>query len=372
MGPLQGIKVIELAGLGPAPCAGMMLADMGAEVILIERRNAAMGVAEKDVSRRGKYSLVLDLKSAEGREAVLRLLSDADVLLEGYRPGVMERLGLGPDECLARNPRLIYARMTGWGQSGPLAETAGHDINYIALTGALAAIGRKDDKPVIPLNLVGDFAGGAMFVLTGILAALLERSRSGQGQVIDAAMTDGTISLMGFFLSWMEQGLWQNQRGVNMLDGSAHFYDCYETADGRYVSIGAIEPQFYQLLLEKLGLESDEYKGQMDAANWPEYKEKLAAVFRQRTQLEWCQLLEGTDACFAPVLDMQEAQYHPHNRSRQTHLDIDGMVQPAPAPRFSRTASVIGFGPRPVGADTAAVLARAGFSEQEIAALSQA
>lgn len=372
MGPLKGIKVIELAGIGPGPFAGMLLADLGAEVISVERATDRSKTRRPDCSRRGKRSIALNLKSPQGVEALLSLVKQADVLFEGFRPGVTERLGIGPEDCLAVNPRLVYGRMTGWGQFGPLAETAGHDINYISLTGALHAIGRAGEKPVPPLNLVGDYGGGGMFLVMGILAALLEAQKSGQGQVVDAAMTDGSAVLMAMFHSMQAMGLWSAKRGANLLDTGAHFYEVYETADGKYVSIGSIEPQFYALLLNKAQLDPQVFGQQMNAARWPELKDKLTAVFKSKTQAEWCELLEGTDACFAPVLDFNEAASHPHNMARKTYIDVDGMTQPAPAPRFSRTEPQVSFGSRAMGEDTDAVLADWGFSDSQIRELREA
>ncbi len=371
MGPLSGIRIIELAGIGPGPFAGMLLADMGAEVISVEKATSKQAKPQPDCSRRGKRSIALNLKSPAGIEALLQLVEQADVLFEGFRPGVTERLGIGPDVCLARNPRLVYGRMTGWGQTGPLAQAAGHDINYISLTGVLSAIGRSGERPVPPLNLVGDFGGGGMFLVVGILAALLETRRSGKGQVIDAAMTDGSALLMSMMHSMQAMGAWKMQRGTNMLDTGAHFYEVYETADGKYVSIGSIEPQFYRLLMDKAELDPAVFGLQMNVPQWPQLKEKLAEVFRQKTQAQWCELMEGSDVCFAPVLDFQEAPGHPHNAARQTYIELDGMMQPAPAPRFSRTPSAVAFGARAMGADTREVLADWGFSAEQIAGLQE-
>lgn len=370
MGPLQGIKVVELSAIGPSPMAGMLLADMGADVIVIDRNSDDNPARDKDISFRGKRSLALNLKTDEGIETLLRLIETADVFTEGFRPGVAERLGVGPDSCLARNPRLIYARMTGWGQHGPLAQAAGHDINYIALTGALHAIGRRGEPPVPPLNLVGDMGGGAMLMVQGILAALLQTQQSGQGQVIDVAMTDGSALLMWMMHSFQAGGFWNaEERGVNVLDGATHFYDSYETADGKYIAVGAIEPQFYDELLEKLGVDKTQFKAQMDAAAWPEMKGKLAAVFKTRSRDEWCELFEGSDACVAPVLTMNEAPAHPHNQARNTYVMLNGQMQPAPAPRFSATPSAVRHGPKPAGADNTAVLEECGFDQETIASL---
>ena len=369
MGPLHGVRVIELAGIGPAPFCAMMLADMGAEVIRLDRTAAATSARETDCLLRNRRSIALDLKHPAAITTVLRLVEGADALIEGFRPGVMERLGLGPDVCLARNPRLVYGRMTGWGQSGPLAHTAGHDINYIALTGALNLIGERGRKPVPPLNLVGDFGGGAMMLLAGVLAALLEAGRSGRGQVVDAAMTDGTVALMGIFFSQRAAYAdFQDATGGEMLAGAAPYYGTFETRDGKYLAIGAIEPQFYALLLEKLGLDP-KYR----AAGFPasrtgneDVRAAIAAAILTRTRDEWARVFEGTDACVAPVLSLAEAARHPHNVARGTFVTVDGIEQHAPAPRFSRSSPAPIRPPRPAGADTAAVLREAGFSEAEI------
>jgi len=356
MGPLAGIKVIEMAGIGPGPFAGMLLADMGAEVIIVERRKDPSGKRLPDCSRRGKKSIVLNLKSEEGVETLLKLVEKADVLFEGFRPGVMERLGLGPQECFAKNPKLVYGRMTGWGQTGPLSKAAGHDINYISITGALHAIGRPNQNPVPPLNLVGDYGGGSMFLVTGILAALIEAGKSGTGQVVDAAMTDGSALLMAMFNSLHAMGMWSTKRAANVLDSGAHFYDTYKTKDNKYISIGSIEPQFYALLIEKAELDSTVFGNQLDQSKWPEMKSEIEKVFLTKTRDEWCEIMEGTDVCFAPVLDFMEAQKHHHNVARQTYMEVDGMVQPAPAPRFDRTQSEVQFGSRAAGEDTEEVL----------------
>ena len=371
MGPLAGITVIELKGIGPGPYAGMLLADMGADVIVVERSAAHAGIgppADRDVHGRGKQSIVLNLKSDAGLEALLDLVASADMLLEGNRPGVAERLGFGPDACFARNPRLIYGRVTGWGQNGPLAHAAGHDINYLSLTGALAAIGDAT-KPAIPLNLIGDYAGGSLFLVIGLLAAYIESQSSGQGQVVDAAITDGSASLMSMFHGLAALGAWTPRRGSNLLDGGAHFYNVYETADSKFVSVGAIEPQFYRLLVEKAQLDPEAFADRDDAAQWPSRTQALARVFRARTQQEWCELLEGTDACFAPVIDFAEAPRHPHNRARESYVEIGGVVQPAPAPRFSRSACETPQQPVAAGSDTASVLTGLGYSDEKIRAL---
>jgi alpha-methylacyl-CoA racemase len=372
MGPLNGYTVIELAGIGPAPMGGMMLADMGAEVIRIDRAAGASHLVMKDVSARGKKSVVLNLKEADGIETLLRMVENADVLIDPFRPGVCEKLGIGPEVCLGRNPKLVFARMTGWGQDGPLAHAAGHDINYIAITGALYAMGRKGEKPVPPLNLVGDMGGGGMLLVNGVLAALLEATNSGKGQVIDAAMVDGAAQLMWMFHGFQAMGMWDaSQRESNLLDGGAHFYDTYECADGEYISIGSIEPQFYALLKKLADLSEDDFGDQNDAARWPEMKDKLAAVIKQKTQAEWCEIMEGTDVCFAPVLSFVDAPAHPANVARNTYIEVDGITQPAPAPRFSRTPSSVRDGGSSAGEDTDAVLAAMGFAEREIAELKQ-
>lgn len=372
-GPLSGIRIVELVGIGPGPFACMLLADLGADVIRVDRaQNVGGGDPESppaDLLARGRRSIGVDLKTPAGVETVLRLVAEADVLIEGFRPGVMERLGLGPEVCAARNPRLVYGRMTGWGQEGPLANAAGHDINYISLTGALHAIGRRGEAPVPPLNLVGDFGGGTMYLVMGVLAALVERQTSGKGQVVDAAMTDGAASLMTIFYGIKAIGFWKDERGVNMLDSGAHFYDVYETKDGRHVSIGSIEPQFYALLLQHTGLAGEDLPAQFDRDRWPELKEKMAAIFRSKTRDEWCAIMEGSDVCFAPVLSMTEAPRHPHNVARGTFTEVKGVVQPAPAPRFSRTPGAIQGPPAHPGQHTDAALADWGFSADEIAKL---
>ncbi len=356
MGPLNGIKIIEVSGLGPGPFCGMLFADLGADVVCVDRAAPFALNPATDFTRRGKRSILLDLKAPADRKIFLSLVKKADAVFEGFRPGIMEKLGLGPDECIAANHRLVYGRMTGWGQDGPLARAAGHDINYISLTGALHAIGRKGEKPVPPLNLVGDFGGGALFLALGMVCAMLEAQKSGEGQVVDAAMTDGSALLMTLFYSLQAQGQWSTRRGSNLVDGGAPFYDVYETSDGKFVSVGAIEPQFYALLLEKLNLGEEEIGAQNDPRNWPEMKGRLEALFKMRSRNEWCEIMEGSDVCFAPVLDFQEAPDHPHNRARGTYIEVDGLLQPAPAPRFSRTASEVQFSPRVPGSDREAVL----------------
>jgi alpha-methylacyl-CoA racemase len=371
MGPLQGFRIIELAGIGPGPFCGMMLSDMGAEVIRIDRLRPG-AKAPKDVLARNRRAIAVDLKSPEGVEAVLKLVETADALFEGFRPGVTERLGLGPDDCLARNEKLVYGRMTGWGQDGPLAHAAGHDINYIALTGALHAIGRPGERPVPPLNLVGDFGGGGMLLAFGLVCALLEAQKSGKGQVVDAAMVDGAASLMAMFFTMGANGAFRDQRGTNMLDGGAHFYDTYETSDGKAICIGSIEPQFYALLVEKGGLDPERFSAQMDMTQWPAFKDELIEVFKSKSQAEWCEIMEGTDVCFAPVLSIFEAPDHPHNKARNAFVEIDGVVQPAPSPRFSRTGAEISHAARAPGEDTEAVLLDSGFSAEAVATLREA
>ena len=374
MGPLNGLRVIELQGIGPGPFCGMMLADMGAEIIRIDRaasvgRNAPVA----DVLARGRKSIGVDLKNPDGVETVLKLIETADVLIEGFRPGVTERLGLGPTVCLSRNPKLVYGRMTGWGQTGTMAPAAGHDINYISLSGALHGIGEQGGKPVPPLNLVGDFGGGGMLLAFGIAAALVEVGKSGEGQVIDAAMTDGSALLMNAIFGMMNTGAWQPERGTNLLDTGAHFYGTFETSDGKHISIGSIEPQFYTLLLEKTGLQDDpRFQKQMDRALWPELKAELETVFLRKTRDEWDQIMLGTDICYAPVLDLTEAAAHPHNRERQTFVESAGITQAAPAPRFSRTEPELPPAPVAPGAQTDEILKDAGLDENSIAALRSA
>ncbi|WP_300541615.1 CaiB/BaiF CoA-transferase family protein [Maricaulis sp.] len=353
-GPLKGVKVLEFVGLGPAPFCGMMLSDMGADVVRIDRPGAQGGGAA-DVLARGRRSIALDLKDARELSLCRDLIAKCDILLEGYRPGVMERLGLGPDVALKGNPALVYGRMTGWGQYGPLAHAAGHDINYIALAGALGAIG-DEGRPAVPLNLVGDFGGGAMYLGFGVLAALHHARATGEGQVVDAAIVDGAVSLMASQHQLAALGLWSTRRGANLLDGAAHFYTVYECADGKHVSVGPLEPEFYALLCEKLGVDPGAYPADWAGRNWAEAKTHFAMLFKKRTRDEWCELLEGTDACFAPVLDYAESAEHPHMVERGSYAELDGVRQPAPAPRFSRTPGAIqGAAPVP-GADREAVL----------------
>jgi alpha-methylacyl-CoA racemase len=337
-GPLAGIRIVEFAGIGPGPFACMLLADMGADVVTLDRVGARKN--QKSSAGRGRKVIELDLKNKAAIAGVLDLLDHADALVEGFRPGVMERLGLGPDAVQARNPRLVYGRMTGWGQEGPLAQAAGHDINYISVTGALAAIGPAE-KPVPPLNLVGDFGGGALYLVVGVLAALLEAKASGKGQVVDAAMCDGAASLMSMFFDFAASGRWSEGRERNFLDGGAHFYGVYQCACGNFISIGSIEPQFYALLRQLAGLAGQEFDAQMERAAWPALRQKLAAVFKTKTRDEWCEIMEGTDVCFAPVLTIAEAPQHPHMAARKTFVHRHGVTQPAPAPRFSRTPSAI-------------------------------
>ncbi len=370
MGPLDGVKVVEIAGIGPGPFAGMLLADMGADVLRVDRPGDAPAADRSappaDFLARGRRSIAVDLKHPEGVRTVLRLVEGADVLTEGFRPGVMERLGLGPEVCLERNPRLVYGRMTGWGQEGRLARAAGHDINYIALAGVLAHIGRSGEKPVPPLNLVGDFGGGGMLLAFGVVCALVERERSGRGQVVDAAMVDGAALLMTMMHSMRAMGFWNDERGTNLLDGGAHFYDTYETKDGKFVAVGSIEPQFYAELLEKTGLAGEELPRQMDRSQWPALRKRLSEIFRSRTRDEWCRMMEGSDVCFAPVLTMGEAPEHPHNRDRGTFVEVAGRIQPGPAPRFSRTRPEIRRPPAHAGEHTDEALRDWGFAPEEI------
>ncbi|HXV00040.1 MAG TPA: CaiB/BaiF CoA-transferase family protein [Caulobacteraceae bacterium] len=366
-GPLSDLKVVEFAGIGPGPFCGMLLSDLGADVVRIDRKGGGRG-APTDVTARGRRSVALDLKSPAAVEACLKLMERADAAFEGFRPGVMERLGLGPDVALARNPKLVYGRMTGWGQTGPLAKAAGHDMNYIAISGALGAIGTAD-KPIPPLNLVGDFGGGALYLAFGLLAGVVHARASGEGQVIDCAMTDGAASLMAMFYGMKAAGVWGGGRRNNILDGGAHFYDTYRCGDGEWIAIGSIEPQFYALLLEKTGIDDPDFKSQMDRKAWPRLRERLAAVIERKTRDEWCEIMDNTDVCFAPVLSLDEAPKHRHNLARQTFVEVAGVTQPAPAPRFSATPGAIAGPPPAIGAHNGEALADWGFSGSEIAAL---
>jgi alpha-methylacyl-CoA racemase len=374
MGPLAGYRIIEMAGIGPAPFAACLLADMGAEVVRIDRRAPAdLGLPARDpkfdVLHRGRRSLALDVKSAQGRATVERLAKRADALIEGFRPGVMERLGLGPEELQRLNPKLVFGRMTGFGQDGPLAQAAGHDINYIALAGVLHAIGRKGSAPVPPLNLIGDFGGGGMFLAFGVVCALIEAARSGKGQVVDAAMVDGAAYLMAPMYGMYSQGVWRDERGVNVLDGGAPWYDVYQTKDGKWLAVGAIEARFYAEFVERLGLVGEQLPEQHDRERWPELREAFAKAIATRTRTEWETAFAGSDACVAPVLALGEIEDHAHNRARATFLRREGVLQPAPAPRFSRSQAELGAPPRPRGADSEAVLSDWGFSAEEIARL---
>ncbi|MBL8306113.1 MAG: CoA transferase [Rubrivivax sp.] len=372
-GPLQGLRVVELAAIGPVPLAGMLLSDLGADVVRIDRLEpSGLGLAmdpKHDVNARGRRSVALDLKAPAGLQAALRLIDRADVLLEGLRPGVTEKLGLGPSDCHARHPGLVYGRMTGFGQTGPLAAAAGHDLNYIALTGALHAIGGAGGRPVPPLNLVGDYGGGALYLAFGVMAALWERQRSGRGQVVDAAMVDGAASLASIFFGLQAAGQWAGERGSNLLDGGAPFYDTYETADGRHVSLAPLEPKFFATLAAALGLEPRFVQRQYDRTLWPEMRAAIAAAVKQRTREDWCARLEGSDACFAPVLSFEEAPAHRHARERGAFVTVDGVVQPAPAPRFDRTPAGVPSGAPGIGDHTDEVLSEAGFDAAAIAAL---
>jgi len=373
-GPLSGYRIIEIAGIGPGPFAAMLLADMGAEVIRVERAAKVRNIDEVDRSNvldRGRKNIAVDLKHPDGVATLLDLVEGADAVIEGFRPGVMERLGIGPDECLARNPKLVFGRMTGWGQEGPYALAAGHDINYIALAGALAHFGRAGGPPTPPMNMVGDFGGGGMFLAFGVVCGLLEAQKSDRGQVVDAAMIDGTSILMSMFWAFSQMGLFdENRRGENMLDTGAHFYDVYECSDGEFVSIGSIEPQFYAELLRLTGLSDDpDFAGQMDPSRWPDLKVRLAAVFASKTRDEWCEIMEHTDVCFAPVLRMSEAAEHPHHVARGTYVEANGIRQPAPAPRFSRTPGALGQPPSAPGEHTREVLTAWGIPADRIDAL---
>ena len=369
-GPLSGVKVVEFAGIGPGPFCGMLLSDLGADVVRVDRKGQGRG-APSDVTSRGRRSVGLDLKKPESVEACLKLMEAADAVIEGFRPGVMERLGLGPDVALRRNPKLVFGRMTVWGQTGPYSQAAGHDMNYIAISGALHAIGTKE-KPVPPLNLVGDFGGGALYLAFGVLAGVIKARETGQGQVVDCAMSDGAASLMAMFYGFKGAGGWKEERRSNLLDGGAHFYDTYQCSDGKWVSIGSIEPQFYALLLEKTGINDPEFQKQMDRGSWDGLREKLAHVIAQKTRSEWDEIMGGTDVCFGPVLDLDEAPKHPHNVARQTFVEVAGVMQPAPAPRFSATPGAIQGPPPAIGAHDQEALSDWGFSESDIGALRSA
>ncbi len=375
-GPLSGIKVVEITGIGPGPFCSMMLADLGADVLRIDRSSAVKGEMPAkppaDLLARGRRSVAVDLKHPEGIELVLKLVEKADVITEGFRPGVMERLGLGPDVCLARNPRLVYGRMTGFGQEGPMAQAAGHDINYIALAGVLAHIGREGEKPLPPLNLVGDFGGGGMLLALGVCAALVERARSGKGQVVDAAMVDGAATLIAMMHGFYASGGWNEARGTNLLDTGAHFYETYETKDGKYISLGSIEPQFYAELLELTGLDKEQLPHQMDRTQWRSMKQRLTALFKTKTRAEWCEIMEGSDVCFAPVLTIPEAYEHPHNKLRKTFVEVAGVMQPAPSPRFSRTPGEIKRPPPHPGQHTSEALRDWGVSAEDVQKLRNA
>jgi alpha-methylacyl-CoA racemase len=369
MGPLSGVKVVEIASIGPGPFCAMMLSDLGAEVIRVDRLGSGAGPVPYDPLYRGRRSIAVDLKHPDGRAVVLRLLDGADVLVEGFRPGVMERLGLGPDDVMTRNPRLVYGRMTGWGRDGPLADRAGHDIDYIAVAGALHPIGPFDGPPLPPLNLVGDFGGGGMLLAFGVAAALVERNRSGKGQVVDAAMVDGAASLSAMFHGMVAQGLWSPERGGNVLDGSAPFYTTYRTRDDRFVAVGALEPQFYAELVSGLGLDGEDLPVQFDRRQWPELRRRFAEVFRSKTRDEWEEVFAGTDACVAPVLALDEAPDHPANRARGVFVDVGGSQQPAPAPRFARTPNGVPAPASAAGAHTDEILEEHGLEPPEIGSL---
>ena len=376
MGPLTGVKVLELAGIGPAPFCAMALSDMGAEVLRLDRTvPSGLGInleTKYETLKRGRRSVAVDLKNQQGVETVLRLVEGADALIEGFRPGVMERLGIGPEPCLQRNSKLVYGRMTGWGQDGPMAGDVGHDINYIALAGVLGCIGENGGPPVPPLNLVGDFGGGGMFLAFGVVSALFEAARSGKGQVVDVSMVEGAAYLMSSIYGMFASGAWKKERGANVIDGGAHFYGVYETADGQYVTIGSIEPKFYSQLLERLGLAGEELPPQHDRENWAAFRARLAKIFKGRTRDEWSKVMEGAEVCFAPVLGMDEVKDHPQNAARESFIEIDGVVQPAPAPKFSRTVSQCTKGAPRDGEHTREALLSWGFHEEEIENLLQA
>jgi len=370
MGPLQGLTIIEISGIGPGPFAAMLLADMGADVIRVERPGGTMFTAAQnpklDFLNRNKRCISVNLKERDGVDTVLTLLEKADALLEGNRPGVMERLGLSPDTCLARNPALVYGRMTGWGQEGPMAKEAGHDINYIALSGALHGIGRAGEKPAIPLNLVGDFGGGGLMLAYGMVCALLETRGSGKGQVVDAAMIDGAATLMASTFAANQAGFWSDERGTNLLDSGSHFYEVYETADGKYISLGSIEPQFYAALLNKLGEDAKHFENQFDMSNWPQMKAKMTDIIKRKTRDDWDQIFSDADVCYAPVLSMSEVRHHRHHQARGTFIDDGDVWQPAPAPRFSRTSGELRSAAASIGEHTEEVLREFGFSDEDI------
>jgi len=370
-GPLSGYRIVEIAGIGPGPFAAMMLADMGAEVIRVDRAQSVRGPAPEapffDLLQRGRKNIAIDLKNPQGVETLLQLIEKADAVIEGFRPGVMERLGIGPDVCLARNPKLVFGRMTGWGQEGMYGQAAGHDINYISLAGALAHFARPGETPLPPLNMVGDFGGGGMFLAYGVVCALLEAQKSGKGQVVDTAMVDGAAVLMTMFWAFKSIGMHdENNPGTNLLDTGAHFYDAYRCKDDKFISIGSIEPQFYAELLRLTGLDADpEFASHMDRTKWSSLKPKVTAVFATKTQAEWCAIMEATDVCFAPVLTMSEAAQHPHNKERNTFVESHGVMQPAPAPRFSRTKTSLDQPPAHPGQHTSEVLTAWGIGDVE-------
>ncbi len=364
-GPLAGLKILEFAGIGPCPLAGQLLADLGADVILIERKSGK--ARPEEVNHRGKRSIALNLKSPQGVEIVLKLVSRSDALIEGFRPGVMERLGLGPEECLATNPKLVFGRMTGWGQTGPLAMTAGHDLNYLSITGALGMMGHADRPPSPPLNLIADYGGGTMFLLFGLMAALWESQRSGKGQVVDAAMCDGVSAMMGLFHTMRARGEWNSERNANLLDGGAPFYDCYETADGKFVSIGPLEPPFFQQFAEGIGLSQTDIDRQYDRSCWPDLKDKIREMMAGKTLAEWETIFDGSDACLAPVLTMDEAATNAHNKARETHYEAEGILQAAAAPKFSRSKPGSSSAPQPAGASTEDILQELGIDSKTLA-----
>ena len=351
MGPLKGIKILEFSGIGPGPYCGMLLADMGADVIRVGRKGSE-GLENKfDIHNRSKRSITADLKDKDTINEILKLIDQVDVVFEGYRPGVMEKLGLGPDVCIERNPKLVYGRMTGWGQEGPMSNLAGHDINYISLSGALNSIGRKDSNPIPPLNLIGDYGGGGMHLAFGIVSGLIHALKTGEGQVVDSAMVDGSLSLMSFFYSLKEMGHWEDKRESNLLDGFAHFYDTYECSDNKYIAVGSIEPQFYNELLEKLQIDDERFKDQHNKDLWPELKEKMTSIIKLKSRSEWVEIFSGSDACVSPVLSMEEAQAHPHNLEREAFISIDGFNQPNASPRYSKTKPEIKYNAKKVGVD---------------------